>query len=85
MADVEERLADYCNDRRLSKFQFSPRPDAKWKLDLRPAKYNVAEVTPFRFCRYFGHDSAGLVARSRLEDQCECRRLLPLLRQQRVL
>jgi hypothetical protein len=40
----------------------SPRPNAKRKLYLRPAKNNFAKLTPRRFCRYFSHDDARLVA-----------------------
>ena len=62
MADVEKGFATNSDNQRLRDLQFSTGSHAEWKLGVRPAKYNVAEVTPFRFCWYFGHDSAGLVA-----------------------
>ena len=57
-----KRLADHCDERRLSDLQFSARSDAKGKLDLRPAKYNFAQLTPLRFCQYFRNNDPRLVA-----------------------
>jgi hypothetical protein len=62
VSDIEESFTDNCNDRRLSDVQFSAGADAKRKLNLRPAKYNFAKLTPSRFCRYFCYDDAGLSA-----------------------
>jgi hypothetical protein len=59
--DVEGSLPDNCNDRRLKHLQFSTRSDAKWKLNLRPTKYNLAKFTPLRFCWDFDDYSAWLV------------------------
>ena len=67
MADVEERLADHCDHRRLSELEFSARPDAKRNLDSRPSKNNLAKLTPLRFLRYFSDDDARLVASRILE------------------
>jgi hypothetical protein len=60
--DVEERLADNCDDRRLKHLQFPAGSDAKRKLDLCPTEYDFAELTPLRFCWYLNHNSAGFVA-----------------------
>ena len=61
VADIEECLADDCDDHRVSELQFSARSDAKRKFDFRPTKHNLAKLAPFRFCRYLSHNSAGLV------------------------
>jgi hypothetical protein len=50
MTDIEERFADYRDDRWISDIQLLGGLRVKGEFRSRPAKNRVANLTPLRFC-----------------------------------
>jgi hypothetical protein len=61
VSNIEESLADNCDNQRLHELQFSAGSDAKRKLYARPTKYNFPKFAPFRFCGYLSNNEARLI------------------------